>query len=134
MFSQTTNNTQAKIEQAIKNKNERIGKFIDRKEKNISYLNSLNSAISFVSSFGKKTETLDNNFKMVLEYRDKFIEAWQEWYLDKIVCVPKPLSDEQIENGRQKFQAKYDETSQLDEINGEINEAEEVIDVKDIPF
>ena len=122
-------NKQVEIKEAIKAKNSRIDKFVERKEANIAYLNSLNSAIAFVGP-GAPSE---DRFTEVLFYRDKFMDAWRDWYLDSIAA--KPLSDEQIENGKQKFQEKMDDGSREIEANAELGlGGYKELDTKDLPF
>lgn len=114
------NTIQAKIDQAIENKNKRIDTAIEKREKSIAYFNSINSAISLLgekAKFGGKSED-ETVKKFLIEWRDWFYKQWQEWYLDNI--IPKSVKiDWEVED--EKWQKSYNENSQLADINLEIN-------------
>lgn len=74
------------IQQAIENKQRRIDRAIDIKQKSIAYFNSVNSAISLIAVIRGKKEAIDtgNITNDLIKLRDWFYQQWQEWYLDSI--------------------------------------------------
>jgi len=63
-------------EEFEKQKQQRIDRAINMREKQIAYFNSVNSAIA------KQKEGWD--WDTFIIDRDKFIELWQEWYLENV--------------------------------------------------
>ncbi len=113
-FTEAKTKMKKSIEQFIKEKNERIDKLIEKKEKSIAYFNSVNAAVALLGSKATK--------KKIIEWRDFFYTEWRRWYLDNIIPQPKPLTETQIEYGKRTFQEKYNERSQLDDIETDVIE------------
>ena len=73
-----TNTKDKKIEKAIQDKNKRIDKFVDRKERNIAFLNSVNSAISLLAPNVKEISREEMQ-EHIIFWREWFYSEWEKW-------------------------------------------------------
>ena len=94
------------IGKRIKEKQARIDKAINIREKSIAYFNSVNSAIELAKFKAKKTDGNEKIQQKLLEWRNWFYQQWQEWYLDEV--IPEKLI-----------------TEDTDEVNAELQVAQE---------
>ena len=108
-------------------KQERIDKAINSREKSIAYFNSVNAAIELVKTrYGmkisdNKTEELE---KFIITWRDWFYSQWQEWYLSTLPQphwtdgVPKTAIKSELEEeekGEVQYKEANEELSTLEE-------------------
>jgi len=91
------------IEKRIKEKQARIDKAINIREKSIAYFNSVNSAIELAKFNAKKTDGNEKIQQKLLEWRDWFYQQWQEWYLDEV--IPEKLITEDTDEVNADLQA-----------------------------
>jgi len=106
------------IEKRIKDKDDRIDRVIAIKEKSIAYFNSVNSAIAFVDALLHEKNDIETIQQEIRRWRNWFYEEWQNWY--QIQTKPRTITDEGITWANEEFQKKYNQNSQLDDINREI--------------
>jgi DNA gyrase/topoisomerase IV subunit A len=83
------------IERRIKEKQERIEKAIDRKEKSIAFWCSTERAVEIVIGLAKKGEKRVKLEKNISLWRDWFFKQWQEWYLENIVALENQKRDKE---------------------------------------
>lgn len=103
-------------------KQSRIDRAINMKEKSIAYFNSVNSAISLVAPYKGMTEKEMKEDLII--WRNWFFEQWQEWYIEQTE-VPKIDLDKAFQKGEEykknvlenerieidsKYQEKVEET------------------------
>ena len=91
------------IGKRIKEKQARIDKAINIREKSIAYFNSVNSAIELAKFNAKKTDGNEKIQQKLLEWRDWFYQQWQEWYLDEV--IPEKLITEDTDEVNADLQA-----------------------------
>jgi len=91
------------IGKRIKEKQARIDKAINIREKSIAYFNSVNSAIELAKFKAKKTDGNEKIQQKLLEWRDWFYQQWQEWYLDEV--MPEKLITEDTDEVNADLQA-----------------------------
>lgn len=105
---------QDRIDEAVKNKQDRIDKAIDIREKSIAFFNSTNSAIEMIKAFGG--EGLDMKKELVL-WREWFYSQWETWHNGENVSADSKWTEHK--------QAIYNQDSELETINAELEEASE---------
>jgi len=82
----------------MREKQARIDKAIDRKEKQIAYFNSLNAAIQVATARLKKNADSDTWFGEIMSWREQFYMAWENWYKEEIASKEAPkLSKREVE-------------------------------------
>jgi hypothetical protein len=87
------------IEQMYNEKQKRIDRAINAKEKSIAYMNSVNAAIA---------RCPEGSLEEILEWRDKFYSAWQDWYMTN---MPLPeMSYREIDARDGQGEARRQET------------------------
>ena len=91
------------IEKRIKEKQARIDKAINIREKSIAYFNSVNSALELAKFKAKKTDGNEKIQQKLLEWRNWFYQQWQEWYLDEV--IPEKLITEDTDEVNADLQA-----------------------------
>jgi len=120
------------IEQRIKDKQKRIDKAIDRRDKSIAYFNSINAAINLYGNFdqlAKTNLTKKNIQEVIIEWRDWFYQEWLDWY-EKENTI-QPITTKTAFEITEKFQKDMEESekqiaqAKLDEINREAQEEAE---------
>jgi hypothetical protein len=105
---------QDQINEAVKNKQDRIDKAIDIREKSIAFFNSTNSAIEMIKAFGG--EGLDMKKELVL-WREWFYSQWETWHNGENVNADSKWTEHK--------QAIYNQDSELETINAELETASE---------
>jgi len=86
------------IQQRVKEKEQRIEKYVDRKEKQIAYFNSLNRAIQVALGRQKKWKDMEELFGEIMTWREQFYQAWLNWFLSEFPDFTAPkLTPEEIE-------------------------------------
>jgi len=91
------------IGKRIKEKQARIDKAINIREKSIAYFNSVNSALELAKFKAKKKDGNEKIQQKLLEWRDWFYQQWQEWYLDEV--MPEKLITEDTDEVNADLQA-----------------------------
>jgi len=98
-------------------KQERIDKAINQREKSIAYFNSVNAAIEMYRMINTDIEAIDEDqHKVIVKWRDWFYSQWQEWYLATMPKdhwtkdIPaKAVKSEMMNDEIQEHQFKQDE-------------------------
>ena len=78
----------------------------------------MNAYAQNIQGKGKSVECMIKDIDLLYEKAQGLIE-------DSLKKDIKPLTDKEVEYGKQTFQEKYNEQSELDEINSKINEEKE---------
>ena len=96
------------IGQRMEEKQGRIDKAIENKNKQIAYFNSVNSAIA---------RNPEGSLKDILKWRDDFIDAWRAWSLDNMVeDGTGAWTAKKQEYGKEAPQTAYNRTSEISDI------------------
>ena len=111
------------IQRNIEDKNRRIDKSIEIREKSIAFFNSVNSAIEMLKFLGGEKDIKQE----LVAWREYFYAEWKLWHELQTKADATLLWDN-------KKQELYNEKSEIDTINADFQVAEEEIKTEDIPF
>ena len=123
------------IEQMYNEKQQRIDKAIDMKNRSIAYFNSVNAAISVVGIEKGLWEQSEGEQKResLIKWRDWFYNEWKEWFLKE--TTPQPVDLDKAEKQGEEFKKNVLEAerievdSKLEDINKEAQLGAEEIPV-----
>jgi len=118
--------TQQRIEKAIKEKQARIDKAMDRKSKEIAFFNANNCAVQVISNCILEY-TKDEDLKRLLQsWRDWFYQEYLTWFFENILPTlqePKTQKEKEamatdalVEEG---LQLKYEEDEEIKRLKAE---------------
>jgi len=82
---------------------------------------AINNAVASLSEMEKINNDWKAVSKIIKERYPFFIEEYRDWFFQQEVEKTKALTDEQIKKIDEDWQKKYDEDSQLDDIQIETN-------------